>query len=474
MNTSQFLLGAIVAIIGFSAVMPAIFVMFVVKPDHLRVGYFDAMVVATLTVVTFSVVQLYQLRKGSGMFITPPMLFILASIATFATGFMEAADGGPHLIFVPILFLNVLYFFVVGNAWMRIGGGIVTCLVYSWCVYESGLRGSSYLAALIVGITVISLAQLMIFPIWANQNRNIKLLSLQRRIVEIAGETPTTEQSLEITLPLLSRLLPIRRAVAVAVDNDGDLQSVLAAWPVKDPGDLALGGTKEAIRARLEGVPIIADSKCWFLGGFAGSATVIIVLEFGKVSWLAKFSLEDTIKAIHPSFLGLTARRAHIELLEFLSQTDPLTGIPNRRVIFDNLNGEIERARRSEKPLSVAMLDLDHFKIFNDTFGHVAGDKALSAIVDVWQARVRAQDTLGRYGGEEFTLIMPETDTQGAVLVLDELRKLTDKLNLEAKITASAGVATWNKLEDVPTFLDRADQALYNAKRRGRNRVEYL
>jgi diguanylate cyclase (GGDEF)-like protein len=150
-----------------------------------------------------------------------------------------------------------------------------------------------------------------------------------------------------------------------------------------------------------------------------------------------------------------------------LARTDELTGLPNRRAIDEVLAHEMERARRQRSPLCAALLDLDLFKQFNDTHGHAAGDALLAEAAAEWQECLRAgTDTIGRYGGEEFLVVLP-APPDGAVATVDRLRRLTPRDQ-----TASAGVASWDGTESAADLIARADIALYAAKARGRNRSE--
>jgi len=152
--------------------------------------------------------------------------------------------------------------------------------------------------------------------------------------------------------------------------------------------------------------------------------------------------------------------------LQELTQVDALTGLPNRRAWSMELPRAIERARRDGLPLSVAMLDLDHFKRFNDEYGHPAGDRMLKSAAAAWRAQARSVDQLARYGGEEFILLLPNADTDPASVVLHRLRQATPLGQ-----TFSAGVASWNYTETSDDLVARADRALYRAKADGRNRV---
>ena len=152
--------------------------------------------------------------------------------------------------------------------------------------------------------------------------------------------------------------------------------------------------------------------------------------------------------------------------LRELARVDDLTGLPNRRAWSSDLTSSIERARRDLVPLSVAMIDLDHFKRFNDAFGHPAGDRLLKGAAAAWLEQMRTVDGLARYGGEEFILLFHESSADQAAEVLSRLRAVTP-----GGQTFSAGVAAWDGDETSDELVARADSALYAAKAAGRDRV---
>jgi diguanylate cyclase (GGDEF)-like protein len=177
----------------------------------------------------------------------------------------------------------------------------------------------------------------------------------------------------------------------------------------------------------------------------------------------------------------LRERNRELEMLNQqlwkLSHTDELTGYFNRRHIVSRLEEEISRGMRYGSPLSVVLVDIDHFKRVNDTFGHLAGDRVLQAVADLFRSKLRESDLIGRFGGEEFLLILPHTDLMGAEAFCHRLRDHVEKQAIAVgeqtvHITASFGLAsvsrdsdTWQKLLRV------ADRNLYRAKSLGRNRV---
>ncbi|HEV3497452.1 MAG TPA: GGDEF domain-containing protein, partial [Actinomycetes bacterium] len=152
--------------------------------------------------------------------------------------------------------------------------------------------------------------------------------------------------------------------------------------------------------------------------------------------------------------------------LETLAQHDSLTGVANRRAWDRALPVEMDRARRAGAPLAVALLDLDHFKRFNDQYGHQAGDQLLRSATAVWQSLLRSSDLLARYGGEEFAVLLPNSTLGQAVEIIDRLRVATPLAQ-----TFSAGVAMWHGDETSDQIVARADRALYQAKQAGRDQV---
>ena len=171
-------------------------------------------------------------------------------------------------------------------------------------------------------------------------------------------------------------------------------------------------------------------------------------------------------------------RRAFDHIGE-LAIRDELTAAFNRRFLIDTLARERSRAERTHEPFSICLADLDHFKTINDTLGHAAGDSVLKHFAALAPRGLRGIDTFGRFGGEEFLLVLPGTDRQGAVAVAERVRAATEAsvlpdLPFERRITISIGVATYVPGEEVAALLARADKALYQAKNAGRNRVMAL
>jgi diguanylate cyclase (GGDEF)-like protein/PAS domain S-box-containing protein len=162
--------------------------------------------------------------------------------------------------------------------------------------------------------------------------------------------------------------------------------------------------------------------------------------------------------------------------LKILATSDALTGLSNRRAVSDTLETSFALATRHRQPLSVLMIDVDHFKEYNDDFGHPAGDEILRAMAAVLRANVRSSDLPGRYGGEEFIVVLPETDSAGAVELAERVRTAIAAESWALRpVTVSVGVASLDGTTGDPlTLIEDADRALYESKRRGRNLVTHV
>ncbi len=203
------------------------------------------------------------------------------------------------------------------------------------------------------------------------------------------------------------------------------------------------------------------------------SATMLVfVLTIGRCMFLGIFA-SSLRKSLYKR--GVQLKEAY-KRIEELAELDELTGSFNRRCIMRMLDDEIARAHRAKTPFSVALIDLDWFKRINDAYGHPTGDEVLRTFAITVFANIRSIDRFGRYGGEEFLLILPDTPHDVAAHILDRQREIIAELDWSAfspgmSVTISAGVATLAPNEAPDALLARADSALYAAKARGRNRI---
>jgi len=199
---------------------------------------------------------------------------------------------------------------------------------------------------------------------------------------------------------------------------------------------------------------------------------LVFLLGFGRCMFIGIFS-SSMRESLYQS--GLKLKEAY-RRIEELAELDELTGTLNRRCIMRVLEEEIASSQRTNAPCSIALIDLDWFKRINDTFGHPTGDEVLRTFAITVFANIRPNDRFGRYGGEEFLLVFPDTDDKSAGRILERLRVMIAELDWSAfapdmRVTISAGVATLRDDENSDSVLARADSALYDAKARGRDRI---
>lgn len=191
-----------------------------------------------------------------------------------------------------------------------------------------------------------------------------------------------------------------------------------------------------------------------------------------KKSVIISASLEGEI--LSGMVVDITERKIMEKKLERLATLDTLTEAYNRSKLDEILKREIDRIKRFNMTLSMLIFDIDHFKEINDKFGHLAGDKVLKKIADIVRENIRKIDYFVRWGGEEFIIIVPETDLAKAEALAERIRQVSEAQNFEIskKVTLSFGVTNFKNSDTIDTFLKRADDAMYLAKRNGRNRVE--
>lgn len=218
-----------------------------------------------------------------------------------------------------------------------------------------------------------------------------------------------------------------------------------------------------------------ADMPVVVVTGSGDELMAVEAMKAGAYDYLVKDGLdpdllERTIRNARQRHFLEQERARMIRKLRELSVTDELTGLANRRRLTQLLDEEVRRSARTGHMFAVLMIDLDHFKLVNDRFGHQTGDRVLKQCATALRQSVRTTDLVGRYGGEEFCVVLPETSAAGAHRVAEKLREAVGVLP-DPVPTISVGLALWEPRSSVDDLLRRADQALYKAKEAGRNRT---
>lgn len=260
----------------------------------------------------------------------------------------------------------------------------------------------------------------------------------------------------------------------VWMNSEESMEPILLKDPVDVVSNILYDFPRKSIRKILAPMGVTPDMPICRL-------PLIVEGEFKGVFWLWGEGLREsdmTTMSIFSSQVAVALQNAHLMArVQKMAVTDDLTGIYNRGYFFELAEHEFSQARRYDLPLSMVILDVDHFKKFNDTYGHIVGDQVLAKVAQILQSNLRENDTLGRYGGEEFSILMPVTDLQAAYNVALRLKSCVAEASVETPagpvgVKISIGVS--QLAPDMPTLMslvNRADQAMYIAKSTGGDRV---
>lgn len=301
------------------------------------------------------------------------------------------------------------------------------------------------------------------------------------------------DEAIAISRQAMERLLPNCGSSLYLIRASQDLAECIGSWGPPAASSAGLFPPQDCWALRrgqpFESDDVVHEVHCAHVHAIdaAGAWSICIPLvAHGEMLGLVNFTCRQApataqrvvmVSAVEQLSLGLSNLRLQ-DTLRTQSIRDPLTGLYNRRYLEESLTRELARCERVNKPLSVLMVDLDHFKRFNDTHGHDGGDALLTHAGRVLQAHCRAEDIACRYGGEEFTVILPEVDAERARQRAEEIRLAVEKLEVQHRrerlgaVTASIGVGTFpDSARAMDELVRRADAALYKAKQQGRNRV---
>lgn len=407
--------------------------------------------------------------------VVPPLAYFVV------VALLRESQGGALSGYAPLAMLPVFWLALYGTrSQLAIGiAGLASMFLTPLVLLGSpDYPGSEWRQALlwvcvapIVGYTVQALvAELRVRAEDAARSEN----ETRRTLAYMASVTSVTRRMSGSSNPdavreaVCSSALTIAGADFVQLVEPNDEGRLVRRVGVGDEAMIDLSESSPAAEAYVSRRPLFrAESGRHFEPVLRDEAAVgVLVVGWSRPVAELGDAAESGLRMLAAEAAIAIDRAELLARLEASARTDDLTGLPNRRAWEHELPRELSRAQRDERPVCVAMLDLDRFKWFNDERGHQAGDRLLKQAAAAWSEQLRASDMLARYGGEEFAVLLPGCTLHDAQALLERLR-----LSMPEAQTVSAGVACWDGVESPDALVGRADRALYSAKRAGRDRL---
>ncbi len=489
-----------ILVVGLAEVPVPLFVVAALLVPDLQARYLIASFVVSAALGTMNIYDVRAVRARRWDRFRPNTVFVECCLGFAATGLLLLAVGPAAAAFRPILLVPMLAAgFMLDRRGILITGAVALAVLVAttWVVEtDPAVVVRTAILAGSVGAVTVAIIDLL-------GRKALVHLAISESLAELATATArgrTWPDDLAHMAPYLAGALDVRDVDVLtrarpSDDNPDPEIKVIMRWTaaadqdvpphLAEPGPSGASEASEAserdaltdpVRAR---AVIEAAREALIAGTFvrrdhlvAATARavpfdVVVVVPDRSIHHAA--ADEAPMSTVASLIGGMADRVAFISGLVDDATTDALTGAANRRRLMVDLERELDRSRREGEPLTVAFLDLDHFKRFNDSYGHIAGDAMLRSFTRAVQERIRATDLLARYGGEEFCILLPNTDAHGALHLLEAVRQRTITDDYGRPLTFSTGLAVWDGAEAPLELLDRCDRALYDAKRAGRN-----
>ncbi len=472
--------GLTCGLIAESIVIPVLVLGTVLDHRPVHWAYIAAAGACIFGAIVFLAMFAALTRGKSSVYSKANVWFGIVCLALTALACIELATTDHLGLYTPAMVIGVVFVCVIGDWRMRVITDIYVLLLLAWIGWEEGLRGTDFATSLtIYGFTIAIITLICartVGSLASDVNVRGAITGLQEALDEVElgadSNSDTIREVLERGLPLVTSVLPVDHAAAFVRNAALDRFVMVESWPEDAAGACAELATHPGMSAALHNGTFVCEANhCFIPIGYSVDGELVLVLTREGTDMEGDPRSAEAAELLASAFLRATSHANFVYGLQNESRTDPLTGLANRRRLFERIEVEMAHALRSDTPLTLAMIDLDHFKAFNDRYGHVAGDTVLRTVAAVMVSNVRGQDMVARYGGEEFCMVMPETDLVGAHYLLDSLRCGGRDSVSDFGVTLSVGLTSWDGIEDGTSLIERADQALYRAKEMGRNRV---
>ncbi len=472
--------GLTCGLIAESIVIPMLVLVTLLDHRSVHWGYVAAAGACVFVSIVYLAMFAALTRGKASLRAQANVWFVAVCMALTALACIELAAADSLALYTPAMLIGVVFVCVVGDWRMRVVTDLYAMVLIAWIGWEEGLRGSDYATSLIIYACTITIITVIcartVGSLTGDVNVREAITGLQEELDEVElradSNADTIREVLERGLPLIGSVMPVDHAAVFVRNAALDRFVMVVAWPDEAAAACAELATLPGLTAALHTGSVVRDeNQCIIPIGYSVDGELVLVLTREGTDMEADPRSAEAAELLASAFLRATSRANFVYGLQNESRTDPLTGLANRRRLFERIEVEMAHALRADAPLTLAMIDLDHFKNFNDLHGHVAGDTVLRTVAAVMVSNVRGQDMVARYGGEEFCMVLPETDLVGAHHLMDSLRCGGRDSVSSFGVTLSVGLTSWDGIEDTTSLIERADQALYRAKEMGRNRV---
>jgi diguanylate cyclase (GGDEF)-like protein len=470
--------GLISGLIAWSITVPILVTVIIVDHHPLKWWYIGAAIACIIVSPIYAAFFVAITKARTDVGTQARLVFVVVCLALLAMGLIEVGSSSKLGIYTPGVLVGVIFICIIGDRRMRIAIDVYAIVLVGVVNVLGGLRGSNLVATELVYTSTIVVITWITARTVGSLNEHVNFRRAVGSLNEAFDEegpsdTPMNADNIRHALqrgvPFIDDIVPVDRVAVFARTARGDQITALAIWPQPETDISDLAGLPDVDEALRTQVTVHGGPNVSIPIGACGLGELVMVAELQDTT--NRERIDERVELIATTFRRMTNRANLVSGLQAESRIDPLTGLANRRSLFERIEIEMEHALRAEAPLSLAMIDLDFFKKYNDRYGHVAGDMLLRSIAALMVSNIRGQDLAARYGGEEFCLVLPDTDIVGGHHLLDKLRSGGRNATSDFGITLSAGLTSWDGIEDTASLIERADQALYRAKESGRDRV---
>ncbi len=473
LSNEQLRNGIVTAGISMSSAAVAVGSLIFYRPKSIDWKYIFVGIGLLFITGVFLAIKYLLFSKSHKIVLDPYTSAGLLTVSTIAIGFLIVGEGLKNGAFIPSFFMITIVVGIIGNITMRMWvWGIVSVVAFAteWKLIPT--HDGSFYTLVIFLTTTLFLSQSMVGMIMRNLAGRNSCRIASNLIAEAANDVDSFEEAFKLSLPLINKIIPTEHAYVFQRFDSSETFKIMSDYHFGDSVELGNEDSNEVLSVAETLKIRVTPNLCFIPLGISEAGELVLVLSRLKSRGYANRYPEEACFILANGYLRLLSHITYLRSLKQETLTDPLTGLANRRSWSARLDVEVARAKRGKTQLSHIMIDLDHFKDFNDAYGHQAGDQFLRSFAALVSSRIRSQDLAARYGGEEFSLILPETDMHGALELAFELNNNVKEINAPTQMTISAGVSTLLENDSSDELVRRSDESLYKAKNSGRDRVE--